>query len=183
MTIEINLLPWRLLKRKQEKKALIVLLLTSLSVGFVVIFLINYYVESLINYQGHRNSRLQEESDLFKRQINDIKTLHGMCQLLNARMTSIHGLQQNRALIVHLFDELVNIVPDGVYLTYVKRDGAQIKIFGRAKTNHAISRMMRRIELNPWFHKPKLTEIKKNKIHAHSAANEFKLSFVVTNKG
>ena len=183
MIIEINLLPWRLLKRKQEKKTVIVLWLTSIGLGIVVVFSMNYYVDALIHYQGHRNARLQDASRVFKQQINEIKTLNGLCQRLNSRMNSIHGMEQNRALIVHFFDELVRIVPEGVYLTYAEREGAQVKVFGRALSNNAISRMMRRIELNSWFHKPKLTEIKKNKMRAHSAVNEFKLSFVVSDKG
>lgn len=182
MNIEINLLPWRALKRTQEKKALIALLLISLVLGLFILFSVNYYVETLINYQGRRNTRLQGEIVLLSRQINEIKTFKDLIQSLNSRIDIIKKLQLNRILIVHFFDELSKIVPDDVYLTYAQREGAQLKVFGRAESNNTISMMMRNIELNRWFHKPILTEIKKNKADVHPVANEFKLSFLLRDK-
>lgn len=179
MTIEINLLPWRALKRKQERKALIALVLFLLGLGFMVLFSINYYVETLTHNQRHRNNRLQEEIGLLHQQIQEINKLIGVRQLLLSRMRRVTKLQLNRVVIVHFFDELVRIVPDSIYLTYAQRIGDQIKVFGSAESNNIISRMMRHIELNSWFQKPSLTEIKQSKIPTHPAVNEFKLSFIL----
>ena len=58
------------------------------------------------------------------------------------------------------FDELVSILPDGIYLTRIKRVGNKVSIYGRAEYNSQISALMRNVEASSWLAHPALEEIK-----------------------
>lgn len=182
MDFEINLLPWRALKRQQEKKAWLILGLTVVFVGFFVVFFSYYYVESLIKLQERKNNRLQEKLVIFSREIQKIDHLIVRQKTLISDIHRMEKLQKNRSLIVHFFDELAKIVPDDIYLTYAQGVGQQIKVVGVSESNHAVSAMMGNIERNAWFHQLQLTEIKKMKLPLSGVRHEFKLSFMVKEK-
>ncbi|STX50720.1 type IV pilus assembly protein PilN [Legionella busanensis] len=177
----INLLPWRELRREQEKREFRTLMLGAVLIGIGIVILINYYVQDLNSSQTARNQRLQDEINTFNRQIREIKQLKQVRSELISRMKIIQGLQAKRTLTVHLFDELIKVVPDGIYLTDLKRVGDKITVQGYAESNTNVSILMRNIEQNPWIQDPVLTEIKKSK-EATIVNNEFTLSFVLQSK-
>lgn len=178
----INLLPWRELKRDQEKKHFFTLLLGGALSGIGLVILINYYAQDLVNIQTVRNKRLQDEINIFNQQIVEIKQLKEIRSGLISRMQVIRGLQARRTLTVHLFDELIKIVPDGIYLTQVKRVEDKITVQGYSESNTNVSILMRNIEQNPWIQEPLLTEIKKSKEAITAINNEFTLSFILKTK-
>lgn len=177
---EINLLPWRETKREHEKKQFTTMLLGALILAAGVVLLVNYYATSLVDGQTRRNQRLQDEITAFDKQIEEIKKLKEIREALVSRMTIVQNLQSTRTLTVHLFDELIKVVPDGVYLTQVQRIGDNITVLGYSESNSNVSIMMRNIEKNPWIRNPILTEIKKSEtVKTSSVNNEFKLSFIL----
>jgi len=95
-------------------------------------------------------------------------------------MGIVQNLQATRILMARLFDELVNITPDGVYLTKFERAGNKITLTGYAESNSNISQLMRKIMSNQWIQNPELTEIKRTKETKKSVDNEFILSFELT---
>lgn len=183
---EINLLPWRELKREQEKKNFVILLISAVIVAIAVVFLMNYYFNGLLDQQTRRNQRLQTEITLLDKQIEAIKELKKMREGLIARMKIVQELQATRTLTVHLFDELIKVLPNGVYLTNVKRTDNKVVLQGYTESNGDISVLMRNIQNNPWLHAPKLTEIKKSKetenkdkTDNNENNNEFSLSIIL----
>ncbi|ETO93579.1 PilN domain-containing protein [Legionella oakridgensis] len=179
---EINLLPWRELKREREKKQFTTYLFFGLGSAVVVVFLINMYAKQLIENQSSRNQQLQNEITTLEKQIKEIEEIKNVRQALIARMVIIQNLQATRSLTVRLFDELVKIMPDGVFLTSVERQGDKIILLGYAESNSNISQLMRQIEHNKWIKEPDLTEIKKTKESSSGVENEFKLSFILSPK-
>ncbi|STX28251.1 type IV pilus assembly protein PilN [Legionella beliardensis] len=179
---DINLLPWRERRREQEKKKFLTLLLGATFIGIGIVMLINYYVHDLINIQTARNQRLQDEINTFNRQIIEIKQLKEVRAGLISRMKIIQGLQARRTLTVYLFDELIKVVPDGIYLTQVTREGDKVTLQGYSESNTNVSILMRNIERSPWIKEPVLTEIKKSKEATTAVNNEFILSFVLKPK-
>lgn len=178
----INLLPWRELKREQEKKKFTTYLAITLAVSVVMVFFMNYYVAMNIETQSALNNRLQQEIIEYKKQIVEIKALKNLRQGLIARMKIIQNLQATRILTVRLFDELITILPDGVYVNKMNRVGDKITISGYTESNSSISRLMHNIELSHWMQLPELTEIKKTKEGAEDSPSEFKLSFILKPK-
>jgi type IV pilus assembly protein PilN len=179
---EINLLPWREIKREQEKKRFMMLLLSALIWGAGIVFVINYYASDLVDAQTGRNQRLQEEITRYDGQIAEIKALKQVRDGLVSRMRIVYGLQARRILTVHLFDELIKVLPDGVYLTQVKRTGDNVMVQGYSESNTNVSVLMRNIQKNPWIQEPVLTEIKKADDKTAIVDNEFNLNFILKPK-
>lgn len=152
----INLLPWREKLRKQRRRefgltVLGALVLTMLGLGYW-----HWYNQGLIDHQMERNRFLEREIAAVDEQIREIEALERTRQKLIARMKVIEDLQVSRPQIVHLFDELVTIVPDGAYLTKLAQRGSALVLDGRAQSNARVSTYMRNIEASPWLANPKL---------------------------
>jgi len=176
---EINLLPWRELKREQEKKQFTTMIAGALVTAVGVVVLLNYYMTTLIDNQTIRNHRLKQEISRFDRQIAEIKKLKEVKQALISRMNIIQNLQATRPLTVHLFDELVKVMPDQIYVTKLERKRNIVTITGFSESNSNISLLMRRIEKDKWIRSPVLTEINKSEKQKKREKNAFVLSFLL----
>lgn len=187
---DINLLPWREQKREREKKQFTMYFFVGLVSAAAVVFLINYYATYLVDMQTERNQRLRNEITKFEQQIKEIKNIKRLRQALIARMTIVQNLQATRTLTVRLLDEIIKIMPDGVYLNHVDRVGDKITLLGYAESNTNISTLMRNIQTSAWIQDPELTEIKKTREEGVPNptgpvvpdTNAFKLSFVLKSK-
>jgi type IV pilus assembly protein PilN len=175
----INLLPWRKLQRKKEKKKL---LLTYLAVLFTlgsIILLKNYYANSLLDKQSQRNQCLRDEISQLNIQLQEIKQLQEQRDALIAQIKFVNQLQVARLLIVHLFDELVKLVPEGTYLDKIEKTGDQITLQGFSESNRAVTLLIQSIEQNQWMQNPVLGEIKKEQ---EGKNNKFTLTFILKSK-
>jgi type IV pilus assembly protein PilN len=152
----INLLPWRTELRKQRKKEFFVALLGAAIVGLGLVYLSKLTVEGWISNQRNRNSILQNEIAELDKQIEEIKGLENQRERLIARMKVIGELQRARPEVVHLFDELVKAVPEGVHLTEVKQTGTRIELQGVAQSSTRVSTLMRNIDASDWLSDPGL---------------------------
>jgi len=178
---EINLLPWRELKREQEKKKFLNYLLGAIIIAGLLLIVVNRSIVEQNDSQSLRNKRIESEIQTFKKQITEIKNLKVLRQGLIARMRIVQDLQATRTLTVRLFDELIKILPDGVYVTRVERKGDRVTLTGFTESNSNISLLMRNIESSQVIQAPQLTEIKNTKIGVETP-NEFKLSFILKPK-
>ncbi len=179
---EINLLPWREYKREQEKKLFTTMSLIGIIIAAAIVFFIHTYAVHLKNNQTDRNQMLQREINTFNEQINEIKALKPIRLGLISRMSIVQDLQSTRTLMVHLFDELIKVMPPGVYVSRLERKHDIVSVWGYAESNTNISLLMRNIENNMWIQAPVLTEIKKMDEKKQAANNEFKLNFVLKPK-
>lgn len=172
---QINLIPWREKKREQEKKYFLSILLICILIDFFVIFLVHVYVANLMGNQITRNNMLRKEIFIMDDQIKEIKNLQKIREILIARMSIIQHLQSTRTLMVHLFDELIKIIPYGAYFTQIKEKNKYISFIGYAKSNTSISILMKNIERNEWLHTPVLNKIKRRE-KQQTVDYEFKLT-------
>lgn len=179
---EINLLPWREKKREQVKKQFVIYLSTVIGTAMFIVFLMNFYATSLVEEQTATNQRLKNEIIQLEKQIKEISELKKLRLGLIARMTIVQNLQATRILTVRLFDEIINVMPDGIYLYHVDRTGNKVTLLGYAESNTNISLLMRKIEGSDWIQDPVLTEIKKTKDGKTNENNDFKLSFILKSK-
>lgn len=182
--ISINLLPWREQQRKREKQQLQIMILAGLVFACIVVFLLDCYANHILQRQIHRNQQLQAELTRCDEQIKTIAGLRQERQSLINKMKIIQGLQLSRVLSIHLLDELIQILPEGVYLNQLDRFEDKVTLLGYAQSNTQISRLMRNISTNHWLHDPILTEIKKTEDvggldSEQHEENEFKLSFIL----
>jgi type IV pilus assembly protein PilN len=152
----INLLPWRVELRQKRKKDFLVALAGSLVVAVGVVYLSKLTVQGWTRGQQARNQILKTEIAALDKQIQEISGLEGQRDRLVARMQVITQLQRSRPEVVHLFDELVNAIPEGVYLTEVVQQGARIEVRGNAQSSTRVSALMRNIDDSEWLRQPGL---------------------------
>ena len=152
----INLLPWRAELRQKRKKEFVVALAGSLIVAVGVVYLSKLTVQGWTSNQQARNEVLTAEIVALDQQIEQISGLESQRDRLVARMQVITQLQRSRPEVVHLFDELVNAMPDGVYLTEVTQQGTRVQVKGNAQSSTRVSALMRNIDDSDWLKGPGL---------------------------
>ena len=152
----INLLPWRSELRQKRKKEFLVALLGAVIVGAGLVYVSKLTVQGWTRAQGTRNEILQAEIAQLDKQIEEITGLENQRERLLARMQVIDQLQRSRPEVVHLFDELVTAVPEGVNLVEVVQQGARIELRGAAQSSTRVSTLMRNIDGSEWLRNPGL---------------------------
>jgi type IV pilus assembly protein PilN len=160
MLIQINLLDWRAELREKRKKQFTVAVAGALVATAGVVLLGMLYMNGAIENQQERNQLLRNEIALVEKQIKEIEELEKTRNNLLARMQVIERLQQSRAQVVHYFDEIVNTVPEGIYLTKINQQGPATSIEGVADSNGRVSAYMKNLDASPWFSDPMLVVIK-----------------------
>jgi len=155
----INLLPWRDdLRKRREKEFIITTVIAALMMGGVVLG-VHLHYESRIAYQNQRNTFIETEISALDKKIKEIENLKKERDSLIARTKVIQDLQAGRPEIVHVFDELVTTLPDGVYYTKVSQKGRRLDLTGVAQSNARVSSLMRSLNTSTWFDNPELVEI------------------------
>ena len=167
MTIMINLLPHREERRKRKKIAFFAGLGVAAFIGVAVIGVWYLVVQQMISGQQARNSFLQGEIAKLDIQIKDIASLKAEIASLKARQKAVEDLQIDRNVPVHVLNELVKQVPEGIYITAVKQEGQLLNIAGIAQTQERVSELLRNTAYNSeWLVKPELIESKAATIQA-----------------
>jgi type IV pilus assembly protein PilN len=155
----INLLPWRdELRKRREKEFIVTAVIAALMMGGVVLG-VHLHYESRIAYQDQRNGFIDTEISSLDKKIKEIENLKRERDSLFARTKVIQDLQAGRPEIVHVFDELVTTLPDGVYYTKVAQKGRGLNLHGVAQSNARVSSLMRSLNTSTWFENPSLVEI------------------------
>jgi type IV pilus assembly protein PilN len=158
--IRINLLPHREAARKLRRDLFYASLGASAFAGVVIAGGIYVWFAAQISSQQTRNQILSTEIKRLEGQIKDIATLQEEIAALRARQQAVEDLQADRNMPVHLLNELVRQLPDGVYLTSMKQDNQTVTLLGQAQSNERVSELLRNLGNNsPWLVKPELVEI------------------------
>ncbi len=165
----INLLPWRETIRKERQKNFLLATAVAIGVTLLIFGTVHLHIEGLISHQEARNAFLTAQIERVDKQIKEIDTIEKEKQRLLARMNVIQELQQGRSQMVHVFDELVRVLPEGVYLTGLKQTDKTLELQGLAQSNARVSTYMRNLESSEWFKDPKLNVIEAEK--ANSVGN------------
>ncbi|MBE9559875.1 MAG: PilN domain-containing protein [Proteobacteria bacterium] len=159
----INLLPWREEKRQEQTRQFATVTGLSLILTGAIIFVVHVTFNNQIDHQKSRNKILNDEIAQLDEALKQIEELEDTKEQLLARMDVIQSLQQQRPQIVHLFDDFVRTVPEGIYLVDVKQENSQLTIKGVAESNGRVSAYMRNIDASEWMATPKLKVIKTRK--------------------
>ena len=152
----INLLPWRDQQRKERQLKFFAALGGAVVLSIAVAFVAYVLFGLLIDAQERRNAQLKSQIKVLDKQIEEINDLEAQKQKFISRMQIIEKLQRSRPEVVHLFDEMVKIMPDGTYLTSVKETGNKLKFEGVAQSSTRVSSLMRNIADSQWLQNPEL---------------------------
>jgi type IV pilus assembly protein PilN len=178
----INLLPWRDQLRKERKREFLGYLALATLLAVMVMGLWIHVVNLRIDTQQARNALLHREIAAMDAQVKEIHDLKKRREQVLARMRVIQDLQANRPDIVRVFDELVRVIPPGVYLESLSRQGDSISMVGYAESNNRISTFMRSLESSAKFQGPNLTQVTADH-RLGEQGNRFDLRVKVTKPG
>lgn len=173
--IRINLLPHRELARAARRRQFNILLGIAVAIGVVIVALGHMLIAAQQSAQEARNAFLEQEIAKLDKQIGEIQKIRGQTQALLARKQVVETLQSSRTEVVYLFDQMIRVLPDGLYLKSFRQAGNVLTISGYTQSSARVSTLMRNLEDSPWFEAPRLIEIKAATVN-NLRANEFVLT-------
>lgn len=147
----INLLPWREEAREKQKRDYIGILAAVFIGAALLVYLALNFIDLMTEDQRQRNAYLQSEISLLDKQIAEITKIKQRKKDIERRTEIILNLQQSRNLPTHVLDELVRVIPPGIYLSSIEKKGSLIWIEGRSESNNNVANMMRKIKASEWF--------------------------------
>lgn len=177
--IRVNLLPWREERRKARRQQFFALAGLISALAAVIWFMGYGVLNGYLGVQEGKNSYLKSEVAALDKEIEEIQRLKNQTESLLSRKRVIESLQANRTEPVHLFNELVRQVPEGVYLKSIRQTGAKINLVGYAQSNARVSSLMRNAEASPVLEHPDLVEIKAATVN-NRRLSEFNLNVAIT---
>jgi len=175
MSIRINLLPHRELKRAARRRQFNFMLAAALISGAAIAVVGHTVIAARQSNQDARNQYLQDEIAKLDKQIGKINEIKQQTQNLLERKQVVETLQSNRTEVVHLFDEMIHRLPEGLYLRSFKQAGDTITIDGYTQSSARVSSLMRNLDDSPWLEQANLVEIKAATVN-NLRANEFVLT-------
>ena len=179
MTARINLLPHREMRRKQQHQHFFVMLGVVVAMGAAIWFAVHSYLDGALTNQQARNKYLEDEIVKIDKEIAEINKLKEQIAALLKRKQVVETLQSNRAEVVHLLDQLVRQLPDGMYLKSIKQQGTKVSITGYTQSQARVSTLMRNLEGSQYLQKANLVEIK-SVATGGQRLNEFTMNIEVT---
>ena len=159
-SVRINLLPHREQKRQARQRQFVSLAALVAILGLGIVGLVHFVLATQIESQNNRNALLKSEIVKLDEQIKEIDKLRDQIAQVLSRKQVVETLQSNRNEAVHLLDQLVRQLPDGIYLRSIKQVGTKVTLVGYAQSNARVSTLMRNVEASPWLGQPELVEIK-----------------------
>ena len=176
MMARINLLPHRTERRTRARQHFWVIAGGTALVGALIVVAMHTFYAAKIETQADRNRFLKSEIAKLDKEIAEINKLKDEIAALLARKQVIETLQTDRAQTVHLLDELVRQMPEGVYLKSMVQTGMKVNVLGYSQSNARVSTLMRNVESSPWLANPGLIEVKAAVVEKRRVS-EFKLNF------
>ncbi len=175
----INLLSWREDEREERQRQFVSILGLVAVLGVVVMWSVYLYYNGQIDSQRNRNNILQKHIRNLDTKIKEITTLEAERKELVDRMELIQNLQKSRPQIVHMFDEIVQKMPEGMNLIEIKRVNEQLFFTGVAESAPRISNFMRNLSGSQWITNPDIDDIQDDK-DSGSGRKLFKLKSKIT---
>ena len=155
---KINLLPWRTERRKLREREFYMMLGGAAIAAVLAVFLWVFWMNERLDNQDSRNAYMKDQIHQLDDKLTEIKRLEETKSKLLARKQIIEQLQANRSQMVHLFDELVKTIPDGVRLTSMKQNGDTLTLAGVAQSNASVATYMRNLDKSSWLKRSDLQQ-------------------------
>ena len=158
--ILINLLPHREMARKKTRQEFKIALALSVITGAAIGGLIYLSFLNQIGNQEERNNFLVATNKKVDDEIKEIATLESEIDALKARQKAVEDLQGDRNLPVHMFNEIVREIPEGMYFNNISQEGKSVLLSGVAQSSERVAELLRNLSRNTeWVRQPELIEV------------------------
>lgn len=155
----INLLPWREKKRQAANKLYKAHLGLGVLIAALIVLLIRQAIVEMNEQQGRINAMLTSEIGQLDQQVAEVASLRAEQDAVRERIRIIENLQQDRATVVRILDELVISMPIEILLRSVRREEQFLFIEGLSVSYSGITELMRRLEASALFASAILNDI------------------------
>jgi type IV pilus assembly protein PilN len=185
MTPRINLLPHREMKKAAKRRDFAIGAGLVAALAVMIVILVGGVIQGYISAQTARNQFIKGENEKLDGQIKEIANLREEIEALKARQTAVENLQGDRNQPVQLLDELVTLVPEGVFLRTLKQNGPKVTLTGLAQSNERVSEFLRNLGASKYLESPELVEIKASTFQAgkdQKKAFDFNLNVQIKRK-
>ncbi len=162
--IRINLLPYREAQRAQRSQLLVLAFIGVLLLAALLYYGIYSIFSARVSAEQQKVRYLQGVTTQLDKKIASIADLRKKRDELLSREGIITDLQDQRDMVVRLFNTLAQVTPDGIFLTKLQQTGNSIRVNGYSQTNSQVAAFMRNIEASKIFAKPELNIISKSKL-------------------
>ncbi|MGJ8692100.1 MAG: PilN domain-containing protein [Thalassotalea sp.] len=142
----INLLPWREEAQKAKQKEFFMILGGVALSALAITLLIGQFYQMRLDGQNSKNQFLKNEIQLLQIKINEIKGLNEKKSELESRISVVQQLQRSRNVGTQVLDEITKMVPNGIYLTSLDKQGNMLELVGKSESNNHLANMIREIE-------------------------------------
>lgn len=164
--IRINLLPFRLARRKENIRRQISIFVLLIFLTGVILFWISMYMNKKIQVVKDDTKQVNAEIAKYKEKAQRVEKIKKDLEALEEKLKIVISLNARRDQQLVLFDTMTQlVVPDRMWLSNFKADSSSVKIQGIAWDNPTIAEFMERLEKSPLFSKVdlKTAEMKKFK--------------------
>ena len=174
--ILINLLPHREMARKRARQVFNTSLGAAAVLGALIAGGVYLWYQGQISGQQDRNTFLTGEIKKLDNEIKEVATLEEEIAALKARQQAVENLQADRNLPVHLMNEAVLQLPDGIYLKNIKQENQNVLLTGVAQSNNLVAQLMRNLDASHWLETPELIDVKAGPAHDGEHVRQFQLT-------
>jgi len=147
----INLLPWREAALKSQQKEYFTILAAVSLVSLAFVLSINFYFQVRIDGQSTKNQYLKNEIAQLDIKIDEIRTLNDKKAALQKRINVVEQLQRSRNVGTQVLDEIAKIIPNGIYIIELEKQGNTLQLVGKSESNNHLANMIRAVELSDLF--------------------------------
>jgi type IV pilus assembly protein PilN len=147
----INLLPWREAALKAEQKEYFSILTAVGLFTLALVLSTNFYYQARIDGQNSKNLYLKNAIAQLDIQISEIKTLNDKKAALQKRINVVEQLQRSRNVGTQVLDEIAKIIPNGIYILELEKQGNILQVTGKSESNNHLANMIRAVELSDLF--------------------------------
>ncbi|TLY51550.1 MAG: fimbrial assembly protein [Gammaproteobacteria bacterium] len=173
---KINLLPWRSELRRLREREFYIMLGGAALAAVLAWLLWGYWNGLRIDDQDGRNKYLSAEIVKLDDKLKEIKSLEAKREKLIQQQKIIEKLQATRSQMVHLFDELVNTIPEGVRLTSMKQAGDVLTLLGVAQANGNVAAYMTSLDKSKWL---KGSDLQQTEVKGTDQRNRYEFGLTV----
>ncbi|HSP56783.1 MAG TPA: PilN domain-containing protein [Halomonas sp.] len=159
MTIEINLLPWREEVRGRRSRRFYLTLGLMALLGLGGGYAVSHYYAQQHELQQQRNLYIQDQSRQLDAAIRDISEIEAIREQMLEQVEIFTSLQLGRAQTVHVFNDLVTSLVDGVRYTSLRRQEDRLSLSGLAANNRQVSDQLRGLDAAASLSEPSLSEV------------------------
>ncbi|PAU75984.1 PilN domain-containing protein [Halomonas salipaludis] len=159
MTIEINLLAWRDRARERRSRRFHAALILVAAIGLGSGASMTFFYQQRLEVQQQRNAHVEAQAAQLERDIRSLSEYEAARAQMLEQIEVFGRLRVGRPQTVHVFNQLVESLEEGVHYTRLSRQGDSLHLRGLADSNRQVFDQLRALAAASALDVPVLSEV------------------------